>query len=255
MKHFMKHHNVRNINYECIAIEKLIKYSKKFTECANGIVHYIDETAEKNFMNRNDGKLKKNSITRERDAILNKCTKCIPGMTFKIETFNCMVVKFDKCARTTFQKLLHQGEVRDFHIKNKLLQQQQQHQQTPESQSQMINDDDDENSNDSTINDDSNDEERENHPPQKGKKRGLQTSIFATDSESNESESENEVTNSSENESINDESKAKVVTRRRLVKNVDNAVSKGKKSSSSSAVAEGATTRAATGRRGRKRKN
>lgn len=118
MKHFRKHYDVRNINYQCIGIEELLKYSKKFATSVYSIVPYIEATVDADFNASNE---KKEVKTKKRDMILNKSTKIVPRMIFLIESFNKSVNLFDSAAKTHFNKLLHAGEIRDFHIRNSIL--------------------------------------------------------------------------------------------------------------------------------------
>lgn len=119
MKHFRKHHEIKRINYGCIGLEELIKFTKKLAACVYSIAPYIEKSNETEFSKGTKDCIK--ARVKKRDAIMNKETKTIPRMIFLIETFNTQVVSFDSAAKTSFSKHLHPGEVRDFHIGKKLL--------------------------------------------------------------------------------------------------------------------------------------
>lgn len=208
MKHFRKHHDIKKINYQCIAIEELIKYSKKFACCVYGLAPYIESMADDDY---NSSKDKKEIRIKRRDAILNKETKCIPRMIFLVETFNQVVLRFDTSAKTAFSKLLHQGEVRDFHIKNKLLNDAITSSQF-DARSQSINDEDDSSTNASIAIDDEDDEgddEIENRVPRKRKRHNK----VASSSEGEDEEPEDSI-------SIHDNDIP--LTRERLAENLRN---------------------------------
>ncbi|KAL7030400.1 hypothetical protein ACKWTF_006642 [Chironomus riparius] len=218
MKHFRKHYDIKNINYQCIGIEELIKYSKKFAICIYGIAPYIEATVDTEF---NNGKDKKEIRIKKRDLILNKATKLIPRMIFLIETYNKSVNIFDTSAKTMFNKYLHAGEIRDFHIRNSILKDALETTQTT-ARSQNLNDvDDDESTNVSNINDEASSDEENIQPKQKAtrKRRAAVESEISSTSESDEAEARDEVV-LSEDESVHEIKNNKLLTKERFEKNV-----------------------------------
>lgn len=167
MKHFRKHYDIKKINYQCIGIEELMKYSKKFAICVYGIAPYIETIADEEF---NNSKEKKETRTKKRDLILNKATKLIPRMIFLVECFNKSVNIFDAAAKTCFNKYLHAGEIRDFHIRNSILVDALETTQNTLRSQQILNDDDDENTK-SSENESSDDEAENVEPNSKASKK------------------------------------------------------------------------------------
>jgi hypothetical protein len=120
IKHFRKHHDIKNIDLESVGLEELIKYSKKFAACVYTIAPYIESAMKKEFSKTSKDSNAKTRI-KQRDAIMSKETKTIPRMIFLVETFNTQVTGLDAATKSRLSKYLHPGEVREFHIKNSVL--------------------------------------------------------------------------------------------------------------------------------------
>jgi hypothetical protein len=114
MKHLKKHHNIKNISHECIAaVERLLKYSRTFAKGVYALVKYVgSETTAKTTTSSKHDKDKKTKGS----TLSAKTKKSIPKVIFMLETFHKSVNDFDQSSKTNFSRLLHPGEVRDFHI-------------------------------------------------------------------------------------------------------------------------------------------
>lgn len=114
MKHFKKHYNIKNISNECIAaVEKLLRYSRTFAKAVYALVKYVgSETSSAAKTATKDDKTKSSTES----ALLKKTKKSIPKIIFMLETFHKSVNDFDQASKTNLSRLLHPGEVRDFHI-------------------------------------------------------------------------------------------------------------------------------------------
>lgn len=114
MKHLKKYYNIKNISHECTtAVEKLLKYSRTFAKAVYALVKYVgSETSAKTSTSSKDDDKK----TKGENTLLKKTKKSIPKVIFMLETFHKTVNDFDQTAKTNLSRLLHPGEVRDFHI-------------------------------------------------------------------------------------------------------------------------------------------
>lgn len=175
MKHFRKHHNIKNIsNQENDALEALLKYSRKFAKCVYSTVKYIGDDKTSSAITKDNKKTKKSTATGS--SIMSKAKKSIPKVIFMLENFHKSVADFDLAAKKDFSRYLHPGEVRDFHIdKNNI-----------GNDVSLINDD--------TSSSDNEDTSRVASSAPRAKKRPIQTStLFGnTSSSSSSSSSENE---------------------------------------------------------------
>jgi FANCI solenoid 4 len=206
IKHFCKHHNIKSINYESISIQQLIKYSKQFSARAYSVPVYVENVANNEFNSADSDGKKKRVQEKRRDAIMSKITKNVPQMIFLIENYNTSVAHFDAIAKTKFSNMLHRGEVRDFHIKNKMVQSAIEKALTESTQLSEVNDE--------NMAVSSNDEESENNK-KKNKTKKKRALDLSADEMSDDASGESSV---SDKESIPEVSVP--LTRERFEKNV-----------------------------------
>lgn len=118
MKHLRKHYDIKNISQECTtSIEKLLKYSRVFAKAVYAFLKYVgSETtnaAKASSSKEKDNRKAKNSGSC---LVLSKTIKSISDVILMLETFHKSVAEFDQAAKSNLSRLLHPGEVRDFHI-------------------------------------------------------------------------------------------------------------------------------------------
>ncbi|CRK90828.1 CLUMA_CG004518, isoform A [Clunio marinus] len=114
LKHFSQHYDVKNINYQQIPVEMLIKETKSTVKRVYALSHYIEDII--------DEEQKKNENAKEskkKKSVTIKEFKCMSRLVLSIEKFATAVQKFDALTKKNFKKYVHAGEVRDFRISMK----------------------------------------------------------------------------------------------------------------------------------------
>lgn len=171
MKHFRKHHDIKNISNQCYnALEELLKYSRKFAKSIYSTVKYIgDETTTTIVAVSKDNRKTKKSAAAG-SSVMSKAKKTIPKVIFMLENFHKSVSDFDLAAKKNFSRLLHPGEVRDFHIDKRIV----------GNDASLIND--------SSNSDDDDTSRAVSNTSRRPKKRPAQTSALFNDTSSSENE-------------------------------------------------------------------
>lgn len=179
MKYFRKHNTKNMSNSSFNALEELLKYSRKFAKCVYGTVKYIGDETTIASLSKDNKKTKKSSAS---SSVMSKAKKSIPKVIFMLENFHKSVADFDLAAKKDFARLLHPGEVRDFHIDKRHI---------VNNDASLIND--------SSSDEDDDDTSRAANAP-RAKKRPAQTSTLFD----NTSSSESEIAEEEEEEELHD---------------------------------------------------
>lgn len=110
IKHFSQHYNVKNLDFQSIPLELLMKETKIAVKSIYALAPYIEDTLEEE-QKKAERENKKKSASKE--------FKYMSRLVYNVEKFAEKIQKLDQLTKKNFRKYLHTGDVRDFRIKER----------------------------------------------------------------------------------------------------------------------------------------
>lgn len=162
MKHFCQHFDIKNLNFQFIPFEMLMKETKITVKSIYALAPYTEDMLEEE-QKKAERENKKKSAAKE--------FKYMSRLVYNVEKFAEKIQKFDQLTKRNFSKYIHTGDVRDFRIK--------------ERKPQRVRKDSDEAMETSDTGDLTNSEAEEEEPNKLRQKR-----VFTTSSDENDVDSD-----------------------------------------------------------------